>query len=172
MSANKPTSQQANKPTSQQANKPTSQQAIFNKVDWSFVRSWEHIFQFSVGEETDNFFYHLSKINSYRVISFYGPLNERASYQLIDCYKRISSINDQYFIFNFREVTSVDKKSFLELAQLTALVRSEKKALLRGCGIDELLIPRFLDCRIFLESEILGKMSLAIRSFNKMKKEV
>lgn len=118
--------------------------------------------------ETGGFKYLLAEQKEFCLISFVGPMDNHASDALEECLQKIKASECKYFIFNFRDVTSIHSTVHRQLVQIQHTIRKEKKSILRMCGMHPQWRPGLTTDGIIRAEEMLDNIRLALTELGKL----
>lgn len=111
----------------------------------------------------DEFNYLFAEQKEYCVISFLGAMNKGALVPLEECAKRVQECDGEYFVLNFREVPSVEKRVYRHLVKIQNVIRGEKISKLKVCGVNPNIKSLLIDDGIIRENEIVDNTKVALR---------
>jgi len=120
--------------------------------------------------EEGGFKYLLAKQKEFCVISFVGPINNKAKEELGKCLDEIKNTESCLFILNFRDVTGIDKAIHRQLVQIQHCIRSkESGGHLRICGINPKWKHDLTSVGTLRPDEMVDNVRVALAELNKLK---
>lgn len=114
------------------------------------------------------FNYFIAEQPPYCVVALIGKMDKDSKEKISDCLNQVAEINCKYFIFNFRDIITLEQNCHRDIVQMQLSVRQQKNGQVRNCGIIPKYKKEMLDLGTLKAEECVNNLKDAIVQLKKL----